>query len=140
MSEDESGSTLSHAVGWSLAVIDAPEVDEFDLDLQLGELTSFGSHRWLGMPFAAQTDTPCPLPTGGRGAGTTCNTQDNTCVATCAGLNTCPHTQCGNTCGNTCGHTCADTCVATCEDTCGNTCRCISDLVNGLGRMVCKDQ
>lgn len=90
----------------AFALIDPPEVDEFDLDLRLGELNGW----WLGMPLAAQTDAPCPLPTGGRGAGGTCDTHDNTCPETCADLASCPHTDCGATCPRTeCGHTCACT-------------------------------
>lgn len=110
-----------------------PLDDEFDLDLRLGELTS----RRYRSPFDAQTDPGC-LPTGGRGAGTTCNTEDDTCAGTCDGLDTCPHTQCGGTCaptcpptcGPTCGeaHTCADTCPFTgCGDTCGHTCATCED-------------
>jgi hypothetical protein len=131
---------------WSLAALDLPDVDEFDLDLRLGE-----HGRWLGMPLGAQSDVQGCLPTGGGGAGTTCDTNNPTCPGTCAGLATCPNTQC-NTCGatvcvntcpntqcNTCGATvCAATCprtecntcgvtvcAATCPRTdCGNTCFC----------------
>ncbi|TQM61955.1 hypothetical protein FBY41_1977 [Humibacillus xanthopallidus] len=136
MSRDEESSARSQTVGWSIAILDAPEVDEFDLDLQLGELTRLLSPHWLGMPFAAQTDAPCDVPTGGRGAGTTCNTQDNTCAATCAGLNTCPNTQCGNTCAATC-HTCQTECH---QATCFCTEACPTDNHNGLGMMVCQLQ
>jgi hypothetical protein len=102
--------------------IQPPEVDEFDLDLRLGELSAYGGLSWLGMPFAAQTDAPCDRPTGGRGAGTTCNTGDNTCPATCAGLDTCPNTQCQTcqTCATcqTCRTRC-DTCPWTrCDNVC----------------------
>ncbi len=98
--------------------ISPPEVDEFDLDLRLGELSAHGGLSWLGVPFAAQTDPQCALPTGGQGAGTTCDTHDNTCPPTCAGLDTCPNTQC-----QTC-HTQCDTCPPTHCDTCGGTCVC----------------
>ena len=106
-----------------LAPIDPPEVDEFDLDLRLGELSGW----WLGMPLAAQTDAPCPLPTGGRGAGGTCDTHDNTCAGTCACLASCPHTDCGATCPHTdCGATCQHTdCGATCPQT---DCGCHTDF------------
>jgi hypothetical protein len=103
-------------------------VDEFDLDLRLGELAAWHpghpTHLLVGgLLVDAQSDGNC-LPTGGQGAGGTCNTQNNTCPGTCAGLNTCPntdcntcpHTECGNTCPRTdCGNTCADT-------ACGQTC------------------
>jgi len=99
--------------------VSPPEADEFDLDLRLGELSAHGGLSWLGTPFAAQTDPQCNVPTGGQGAGTTCDTHDNTCPPTCAGLNTCPNTQC-QTC-QTC-QTC-DTCPNTHCDTC-HTCDC----------------
>lgn len=102
-----------------MMTISPPEVDEFDLDLRVGELSAQGGLSWLGTPFAAQTDPPCPLPTGGQGAGTTCNTHDNTCPGTCAGLNTCPNTcpqtNCATcqTCATDCG-TCATACTCAC--------------------------
>ncbi|SNS15027.1 hypothetical protein SAMN04488107_1618 [Geodermatophilus saharensis] len=103
--------------------------DEFDLDLRLGELAGrpghpmqpFGGAPLFGAPLEdAQTDGAGCLPTGGKGEGGTCGTQNNTCPGTCAGRNTCPATAC-NTCAATCaGH---NTCPATqCGQTCGNTC------------------
>jgi hypothetical protein len=101
--------------------------DEFDLDLRLGELAAWHpghpTHLLGGAPLVdAQSDGNC-LPTGGRGWGPTCNTQNNTCPQTCAGRDTCPNTAC-NTCQATCaGHqTCPQTNCATCANTCGNTC------------------
>jgi hypothetical protein len=79
----------------------APEVDEFDLDIRVGELAGLMASSWR--PMNAQTDPVGCLPTAGVGAeGGTCNTENNTC-ATCAGQNTCA------------------TCVATClgRNTCG---------------------
>lgn len=111
----------------SLALVDLPEVDEFDLDLRLGELARPPGVTWLATPFDAQTDNPCPMPTGGRGAGTTCDTHDNTCAGTCDGLNTCPNTHCGNTCAATCPATQCNTCH-TC-DTCPAT-HCDCDTFN----------
>jgi hypothetical protein len=142
MDGDEAVRGRVAAAAWSLAVLDAPEVDEFDLDLRLGELTTRGHLHWLGTPLGAQTDPQCELPTGGKGAGTTCNTNDPTCHATCDGLGTCPQTQCGNTCANTC-HTCATecgqhTCACTdagCHTDVGNTC-----VRNAAGRMICQPQ
>jgi hypothetical protein len=101
--------------------ISPPEIDEFDLDVRLGELNAHGGLSWLGIPFAAQTDPQCVLPTGGQGAGTTCNTQDNTCPATCAELNTCPNT-CPQTHCQTC-QTCPTQCN-TCPQTDCQTCDC----------------
>lgn len=129
------GDELRHRPRPGVMTISPPEVDDFDLDLRLGELSAHGGLSWLDVPFAAQTDPQCVLPTGGQGAGTTCNTQDNTCPATCAGLDTCPNTQCQTcqTCHgcptqvNTCPHTDCDTCVEcdtanqhvnTCQDNC----------------------
>jgi hypothetical protein len=113
MAGDAEDRRTGPVAAWALAVLDPPEVDEFDLDLRLGE----HAHRWLGMPLGAQTDPAGCLPTGGQGAGTTCDTNDATCNATCGGLATCPHTQC-NTCANTCGHTvCENTCDADCAPT-----------------------
>jgi hypothetical protein len=100
-------------VGNVLLPVAIPDVDEFDLDLRLGELSDVRYGAIAMMPRDAQTDLQGCMPTGGGGAGTTCNTNDNTCPATCAGLNTCP---------NTCQNTCQDTCPNTCEDTCGDTC------------------
>ena len=115
-----------------------PDLDEFDLDLRLGELTVWGTAPSTWNPLDAQTDPAGCVPTGGKGAeGGTCDTDDPTCPGTCAGRDTCPATQCGatcaHTCGDTCPHTCADTCAHTCDctDFCGtefnthcNTCRC----------------
>jgi hypothetical protein len=98
------------------------DVDEFDIDLRLGELGSGGAHRPHLFPVGAQTDPQACLPTGGPGAGGTCNTQDQTCQGTCAGLNSCPQTHCGATCPNTCVQTCPATCVNTCRETCRQTC------------------
>ncbi len=121
---EETGPGRAPVSAWSLAVIDPPEVDEFDLDLRLGELADHTRVHWLGTPLAAQTDPQCELPTGGKGAGTTCDTNDNTCGATCAGLDTCPHTQCGNTCPPTQCNTCPPTCQ-TCNTECDQaTCDC----------------
>ncbi|NYH85415.1 hypothetical protein SAMN05421678_12926 [Actinopolymorpha cephalotaxi] len=110
----------------ALLILDPPEVDEFDIDVRFGEVTGGRVLPGPFLPLDAQTDGAGCLPTGGKGAGGTCNTADNTCQGTCAGLNTCPQTQCGNTCavtcGNTCAATCRDTCVNTCADTCEDTC------------------
>jgi len=114
------GDKLRQRPSAAVMTFSPPDVDEFDLDLRLGELSARGGLSWLGTPFAAQTDPQCQVPTGGQGAGTTCNTQDNTCPATCAGLDTCPHTQC-QTC-QTCATHC-DTCPATQCATC-HTCDC----------------
>jgi hypothetical protein len=103
----------------------APEVDDFDLDLRLGELDAWYGGQ-PGIPlYDAQSDGNC-LPTGGQGAGGTCNTQNNTCPATCAGLGTCPHTQCGPTCQATCAglNTCPRTQCRTCAATCGDKATC----------------
>jgi hypothetical protein len=98
-------------------VPDVTEPDEFDLDLRVGELAAWWSGTG-GLLVDAQTDGVC-VPTGGRGAGTTCDTLNDTCGNTCAGRDTCPHTQCGATCPQTgCGPTC-NTCPRT---ACGNTC------------------
>jgi hypothetical protein len=76
-------------------------VDEFDLDLRLGELG-----RWWGTagvldPRAAKTDPDDCVPTGGAGAegGGTCDT-DDTCPGTCQGRDTC------RTCDTLCGTQC----------------------------------
>jgi hypothetical protein len=111
-----------------------PDVDEFDLDLRLGELSTWGTVPATWNPLDAQTDPGGCVPTARQGAeGGTCNTEEQTCVGTCAGRDTCPRTGCGDTCGNTCPDTCPDTCRRTCEDTCApcptelgthcNTCR-----------------
>lgn len=103
------------------AALRAPEVDEFDLDVRVGDLVGWTDPLWS--PLDAQTDPAGCQPTGGAGAeGGTCNTNDNTCAGTCAGRNTCPNTQCGNTCANTCPNTCPNTCANTCANTCPNTC------------------
>ena len=94
-----------------------PDLDEFDLDLRLGELSTWGTAPGTWNPLDAQTDPAGCVPTGGEGAeGGTCDTDDATCAGTCAGRGTCPVTECG--------HTCADTCPRTCADTCPNTCDC----------------
>ncbi|GAA5012491.1 hypothetical protein GCM10023317_49950 [Actinopolymorpha pittospori] len=107
----------------ALLTLEPPEVDEFDIDVRFGEITGGYAAPSPRLPQDAQTDGDGCLPTGGKGAGGTCNTADNTCQGTCAGLNTCPQTQCGNTCAATCAATCPNTCHATCANTCGNTCQ-----------------
>lgn len=96
-----------------LSTIECPDVDEFDLDLRVGELRgSAGAHAGVGAQ-AAQTDAAGCVPTGGEG---TCDTGDPTCP------NTCDNPTCPNTCPNTCRPTCPNTCPNTCRPTCRNTC------------------
>jgi hypothetical protein len=91
-------------------------LDEFDLDLRLGELSTWGTTPATWNPLDAQTDGAGCLPTGGKGAeGGTCDTDDATCADTCAGRDTCPATQCGHTCADTCPRTCGETCPRTCD-------------------------
>jgi hypothetical protein len=95
-----------------------PDLDEFDLDLRLGELSTWGAAPATWNPLDAQTDGGGCVPTGGKGAEGTCDTNAATCAGTCAGRDTCPATQCGDTCADTCPRTCADTCPRTCVETC----------------------
>ena len=121
MSSHTAAGEMPGSTTWP-ALPEAPEVDDFDLDLRLGELDSW----YTGIPLHdAQSDGNC-LPTGGQGFGGTCNTDNNTCSPTCAGLNTCPHTNCGQTCQATCAgqNTCPHTQCATCRATCGNKATC----------------
>jgi hypothetical protein len=93
-----------------------PDLDEFDLDLRLGELSVWGTAPSTWNPLDAQTDPAGCVPTGGKGAeGGTCDTGDATCAGTCGGRNTCPATECGNTCADTCPRTCGGTCPNTCD-------------------------
>ena len=74
-----------------------PDLDEFDLDLRLGELSTWGTAPGTWNPLDAQTDPARCVPTGGEGAeGGTCDTDDATCAGTCAGRGTCPVTECGH--------------------------------------------
>jgi hypothetical protein len=82
-------------------------LDEFDLDLRLGELSTWGTAPATWNPLDAQTDGAGCLPTRGEGAeGGTCDTHEATCPGTCGGHHTCPATQCGHTCAETCPGTC----------------------------------
>jgi hypothetical protein len=98
--------------------LDLAEPDEWDLDVRLGELGTVlcgcGDHELFQF-----------VPTGG---GATCNTQNDTCPATCKGATCTPtctptcHATCPDTCRQTCDH-CGPTDFPTCNNTHCNTCR-----------------
>ena len=96
--------------------------DDFDLDLQWGELTR---DEGIGLY----------LPTAREVPGETCDTHNATCPDTC-------HATCPDTCHGTCPATCRDTCPATCRNTCPATCRRTCDCHTQVGThcISCRDR
>jgi hypothetical protein len=93
-------------------------LDEFDIDLRLGELRGPPRQSAFDKPHAVQAGPEIPTE-----EDTLAGTCPETCGATCATCDTCEGGTCEGTCvGDTCQGTC-ETCFGTCAgETCLGTC------------------